>query len=375
MILMKCRIFVDTNPIWDDKGPFGTLFSPSFVDLPEFLKKHYVKNTSICLPLIVIRERIQQRKELIESAIGYINERIKSIQEAGHEEKEIDVRNDYEEKLTSYAEEFCKKHNVEIIPQPSVSVEELTNLAINKNKPFNDHGSGFKDTLIYLSMVEDAKNNKGDSYILCTKNNTQFDKELIEDFKKQTGKELQIIPDLVSVQQKLDEIVPLGLHLEKRNTEIKNIALSNIGELMKSINRGIGVNNYNSANHLLWTGTDQLLWNINSVTATQEEKSEVVGYNFRDMNFSSIEETSKDEIQVSVNITTDVVYKDDIDITTDPFSFSARYKTPGVYLSALHNPYGINILKPSTRDFSFNLSCNPTTKSVSILSMNNGLFY
>ena len=92
---MKCKIFIDTNPIWDNKGPFNTLFNSSFFDLPEFLEKHSVKNVSICLPEIVIKERIQQRLELINSAREYVNEKIRSLKEAGHTEKEIKPRNDY----------------------------------------------------------------------------------------------------------------------------------------------------------------------------------------------------------------------------------------------------------------------------------------
>ncbi len=367
---MKCRIFIDTNPIWEDKGPFSTLFNSSFSDLSEFLSKHSVKNTSICLPKIVIRERIQHKKELMDSAIGYINERIKSLQEAGHTETEIESKLDYIEKLQEFAEDFCKKNKIEIIPQPSVSVEELTDLVVNKKKPFNDHGSGFKDTLIYLSMVQDVEKNKGDTYILCTNNHKQFDQEIIDDFKIRTGKELIIIPDLVSVQQKLDEIIPIGLHLEKRNIEVKNFVESKLGDLMKEIN----TTQFSVNNSRLWRTSpqDRFFWNPTDLSATDMDSSEIVGYNFYDINFSSIEEIAKDNIQVQLSLVTEIVYKDNkIDDDLSIFSRQVSLRTSPF----LRSSPGMIGYQPSKKEFNFLLDCDLNAKIILIRRMNQGFAY
>ena len=374
---MKYRIFIDTNPIWDDNGHFDTIFNSSFTDLTEFIKKHSLDNVSICIPEIVIMERIQQRTESIHAAIEYVNNKRKSLAEAGHNEKEIKPRKDYKTQFKKKAKEICEKNNVEIIKPPRVSIKKMTNLALERKKPFNDHGSGFKDTLIYLSMVEDAKKSDSDTYILCTNNNKQFDEELAESFKNEIEKDLIILPDIVAVKEKLDDLISMGLNLEERNEEVKKVTLNNLGEIMKSINRYDGNKEIETSSFLNFRTM--------SISDTyklpnNEDKSKIAGYNFNDINFSVIEEVGQNNVEVNCNITCDISYKDEgrkkHSVMTASSYKIEDYNSDG-FTGFIYNPhiaYG-KTFRPTKKTFNLKINCNLENKNILILYINEGLVY
>jgi len=357
--MSRIRIFIDTNQVWDNKGPFSTIFSPSFSDLPKFLKDNSLKKISICLPDMVIKERVQHKKESINEAIKYVNEKIKILKEAGHEDPEIEPRDDYERKLRKYAEEFCGAHAIEIISDPSVTLEELTEWATSKRKPFDDHGSGFKDTLIYLSMVEDAKANNGDTYILATKNSTQFDEELISDFKERTGKELSIVPGILEVQQKLDELVPLGQRLVERDQKIENIIGNHTGTLVTMANttKNDPFNIFTGELNITGRPDPELIWSTTSAVpqsafmsvsgipvyaSTVAEPGKIIGYDFSSFEISSISEIEKDKYKVRGRLNTYI--KRDTDAQ---FTFYPTFR--------------------DTKDFDFTVMCDLTDGSMKIV--------
>ncbi len=296
--------------------------------------------------------------------LDQINKGIRSLKEAGHDEAEINPRDDYHEQLRTSAEAFCKKHSIEIIPPPTISIEELTELAINKTKPFDDHTSGFKDTLIYLSMIEDAKKGGGDNYILCTNNSTQFDQDVVADFKKQTGKNLVILPDILSVQQKLDELVPIGLHLEARNRKVKNLVSGNTGELMLIANK-----NLNGPASPLWNFSSDIVTPLTFKTPyrshmltsidqlSDSSSSKAVGCNLIDLDFLTIEELADGKIRVLARLNLEIKYEDDHE-KDDPFS-----DLRGGFVLDRHL-YRNN--KPRSKSMEFTIDCDLEKNTINI---------
>ncbi len=316
---MKYKVIFDTNKIFNDWGAAsGGLFNSEIPDLAEFLEKHSVQNVVMCLPEMVINERIQQKKEIVAQYIGKINDKIRFLNNIGHAELEVKERNDYDERFRNQADSFASKYKVERIALPATRLENLIERAITKRKPFNDHGSGFKDTLIYLSIVDDALKSETDRYILCTSNLKDFPKEIAEEFQEVTNKELFIEPDTISVRQKLDELLPLGLHLEERNRNIKNIVMSNVGELMYEINKTIGpgpMDRVTAGSSYDYTSvmTTGSIWSDGFL-----KKREVAGYSFSDLELVTMDEEDADSFTVAVNVRVNVRYQD---TSKRPYSF------------------------------------------------------
>ena len=215
---MKYKIFIDTNQVIRKRPPLEDPFGDSIPTLYSFLQENNIDNVLIYLPEIVIRERIQQRLENIQEYITVANEKISALQGIGHKTKEIKPLKNYKKILQKNVQFFIKKYNIQQISHPTIGSNELIDRAIIKMKPFNDNGAGFKDTLIFLSIVEDAKKEKEEvRYIFCTNDHKEFDTDVIEEFRKETGKELYMVPSIVKVTEKLDELIPLNRHLEERN--------------------------------------------------------------------------------------------------------------------------------------------------------------
>lgn len=352
--MKKYRIFIDTNPIWNDKGPLSTVFAGSLSELVKFVRTHRTSgNISVCLPDIVIRERVKHKKEQIESNIKHANERIVALREAGHDEPELIIKDDYDVILRKFADDFCKTNDIEIISAPMISIEDLINLAIEKRRPFDDHGSGFKDTLIYYSMIEDAKSAKGDVYMLCTNNTNQFTEELVVDFKEKTGKELIILTDIVSVQQKLDELLPLGLHLEEMNNRVKNLVLNHTGELMVVANK-----NLNNNSILLggWAAHDlsafrnraNFRFGNSSLYDTASEDEDPVGCNLNDLEFLTIEKISDDEVRVQARLNVELKYPEKNE-GSSPFEINTDFAL---------NRYLYRPVRQTNKSFDFTMDCN-----------------
>src|SRR5262249_11476070 len=53
-----------------------------------------------------------------------------------------------------YMKEKLKATGAVIVPYPTSSHEVVSRRAIERRKPFDDKGSGYRDTLIWLSMLE-----------------------------------------------------------------------------------------------------------------------------------------------------------------------------------------------------------------------------
>jgi hypothetical protein len=60
--------------------------------------------------------------------------------------------NEYSHTLRTLLEE----HTIEVVPTPTVSHDELAGRAIRRNRPFDDSGSGYRDTLHWFALLDYA---------------------------------------------------------------------------------------------------------------------------------------------------------------------------------------------------------------------------
>jgi len=306
--------------------------------------------------------------------IETVNSIIENLRSAGHDDSNIKARDTYKSLLEKNASQFIGANKVIRVSAPSVGKEELIDRAINKMRPFNDHGSGFKDTLIYLSIVEDAlnKTTETDRYILCTNDSKEFTQEIIDEFKSVTGKELYIVPSIAKVSEKLDELIPLNLYLAERNEKIKNIILKHLGDIMIAINE-IVIERDGWAGSLayesLYKATSLDLY---SSLYPERTKEDIVGYNFDQIRFLNFNEVDRDKYKVSINVKTLIKYKDKKGSSNDASPYNNL-----LHLDSYSTAYSAGRLSTQERIKPFNIEiyCDLINENISVLSVLDSLDY
>ncbi len=370
--MMKYKIYLDTNKLYN-VFPIEEPFNEQIPELRKFLDEHNLDCVSICLPEIVIRERVQQKLETISEHINKINKSAESLKGVGHRISKVAPRKDYKKKLEEKVKDFLKENGVIRIKMPSIAKDDLIERAITKMKPFNDDSAGFKDTLIFLSIVEDAldKDTSVDHYIFCSNNPKDFTSEVVKEFEEKTGKNLHILTDITKVQETLDVLIPLNLHLEKRNKEIKELILKNIGDIMSMINRETSRRtnrkNNTSALSMISFYEDSLAVNLNS---HQRKEEDIVGYNYENITFKDISELSQDLFRVAANLSTNIVYGDNKKdrlydgLGTNAWSASVDLSTfqPNYSDSIYNNSL---LFTPNAKNFSIYIDCDVNKNTIS----------
>lgn len=117
----------------------------------------------ITIPEVVVCEvvgkykgALQEQKQKLETVGNELN-RIR--QHHNHRLPEIDVSGEgstYEDSLR----DTLSKQGVGIAPVPDISHTELVQRAIDRTKPFNENKGGYRDSLIWFTVLEEAKSNE-----------------------------------------------------------------------------------------------------------------------------------------------------------------------------------------------------------------------
>lgn len=113
----------------------------------------------------------------------------------------------YDEILKKLMRDYIEIYNINIVKTKNISLQNILNRAINKNKPFvGENGNsdkGFKDAVLWESIIEYAKKTENKRFILFTKNVQDFPKELEDEFKSFTNKKIEIVNELSIVQERI----------------------------------------------------------------------------------------------------------------------------------------------------------------------------
>jgi hypothetical protein len=384
---MKYKVFYDSNQLFKEDGSLGEPFSATIPTLHKLLKDNKKRDlVSICLSEVVIKERIQHRLEKIESSIKIVNEHNKALEVVGYKsEKIISIgEKAHLEVLEKNISNFIEKYTITKVLNGTIDIDNLVKRCISKIKPFNDKGVGLKDTLIYLSMVEDGQNMKEPTtYIFCTQNKDQFDDEVSKDFEKITGKKLFIVPTTEKIKEKLDELLPLSLHLEKRNNKIKQFLLGNVGTITKLVNDRLL-----QKKHLvdsLYAGYSPVTLVGRNINVSDEEK--IIGYNYKDISLYNFEEMKTDSYRIDARLSLGVIYAEkqkgfrNVTLSDRWETINENILATQVYAhNALNTMSADNVWRtsdsvigaynrPDSKTIDVSIICNPDTESIDIQSI------
>lgn len=207
------EIFFDTNvlkrKVIDD---FSSIKSSnvfeSFLDFlgTEDLLAEYKIN--ICeITLEEFRKRIleEYEKTLIELNSAY--EKLKNVHPIRFDLENISFSEFIERQLIEYFE--SKNVYIISIPKNKRIFNNIITRAINKEKPFlgkdGESDKGFKDVILWESIIDYVKKSENKKFILVTKNKIDFPLELKVEFEKRTKKNIRIYYEVSDLQRLITE--------------------------------------------------------------------------------------------------------------------------------------------------------------------------
>lgn len=204
------EVFFDTNFLRrkniDNFSKF--CFGTPFEDFIDFLGTNDMLDYFIInISEITIEELKKQIIDKYKEELSNLKESYKKFKNIHNIKFDEDEEVKYDEILEKLMEDYIKFHNINIVKTKNISLQNLLNRAINKKKPFvGENGNsdkGFKDAVLWESIIEYAKKSENKKFILLTKNIQDFPKELEDEFENVTKKKIEIINEISMVQEKI----------------------------------------------------------------------------------------------------------------------------------------------------------------------------
>lgn len=144
------KIVFDTNPIFED----FTLSKPQLRILERYLSR---STDQLIIPQVVIEEVIRHFRRAYAKSLSSYRYAKRTLQYIGRDLNDLpeaeEVLQEYRAILLARLEELDAK----ILPIPDIEVNELLKRDLAERKPFSPSGKGFRDSLIWESIILDAK--------------------------------------------------------------------------------------------------------------------------------------------------------------------------------------------------------------------------
>lgn len=286
-MLEKFKIITDTNVVWLDTEPLDIILNSNLKDLSDFVNENKLNDkVTICISEVVMAERITQRAEEISKITSSIDSSIEKLKVFNVKKTSVHKR-PYRRLLGQRLTKEIKALNLEVIPFPKVNHSQILNRALLRTKPFGNRDKGYKDTLIWHSILDEIRKDKDCNIILCTKNVEDFDIKVLElEFKKLSKKKLCIFTSPNEVKEFLDKQFNLSLDLKELHKSIINdIKTYALGDLMVNLNDDLIAQE--SGSNLFRAGyveIPQVRWRIDG----SDESREIVAYNFKKIDIRNI---------------------------------------------------------------------------------------
>ena len=131
------------------------------IHFKTLLEKSKEEALVVAVPKVVFEEVTNKWREEIGSLVAHVRNYMSRL---GIEPKTITVP-DPEQQADGYAKwlrRHLSDHKVQILDIPDVSHEDLLRAALQKRKPFNSSGAGYRDALIWESVKRLAKESGGE---------------------------------------------------------------------------------------------------------------------------------------------------------------------------------------------------------------------
>ena len=221
--MKKVKIVFDNNSsIIGEKAPFLDIFSNNIYKLKDFIKTIRAESNTVITLTETFKEEgiaeLQRRAVARSGDFKRITDLLKDFIP-----KPIEIDNKLlKQNISDHFYSKISDNTIEVLPLPSkLTILELSKRSISYIPPFEVGDKGFKDTIAWFSILEDAENNPDFEYIIVTADKIFSEQNLKQEFKSITGKDI-IVTSPESIEEVLDEVLELGLNLEKIRKDIEN---------------------------------------------------------------------------------------------------------------------------------------------------------
>tara|TARA_R110002096_G_scaffold5175_30_gene24281 strand:+ start:31 stop:1128 length:1098 start_codon:yes stop_codon:yes gene_type:complete len=181
---MRVLVF-DTNAFVQDLGLEGHAFQLLLLHLN-------VVTDLVAFPIVVLQETSNKYEEFLRKVVSdakKASERFERLTGTALEPPDPRI---VVESISQYRAKLMSKFGglAEAFPYPSIDHESVVQRAILRRRPFQDSGAGYRDTIIWESILEIADKPDIDSIIFITNNSKDFLAEdrlapdLIEDLRE-----------------------------------------------------------------------------------------------------------------------------------------------------------------------------------------------
>ncbi len=310
--------------VWknEDKGDLSRIFNSRLDDILKFIKHHnIIDNVEVCIPEVVVEERVQQQWGLIQAIITNVESRMDQLNPLGLGYSKPTTHLNLKAYLIKMVDQYMLDNNINKIKIPQIDQVKLLERAFCKIKPFGSaKDNGFKDTVLWLSVLDDVKSNITIDYILCTNNLDDFVLEsLCPEFKSISSAKFEIFRNFNDVKEYLDKKYNLKLELGEKFKVIEDEINKKVGTLMRQIDSFRGRRKkdvwYSSAD-VMFSPVDYS--NFPGLFNTKDILKESKGFDFVSLSVDSIVETDDGNVfRVNLKVLVDAeipngVYNNDI---------------------------------------------------------------
>lgn len=169
------------------------LKSKDFEIMLDYLKK---TTSSLIVPQIILDEITGLYKRTLNDRVNTYKSSFQNLQLTLASETKLKDDNsiEIESEALSYIKFLRSKlkiHDVNILPYDNSYLPVIAKRAINRQKPSGEKGQGFRDTLIWLTIVDYCKNSNNKQVIFISENTEDFgdsDKTSLHDSLKEECK-------------------------------------------------------------------------------------------------------------------------------------------------------------------------------------------
>jgi len=194
-------VFVDTNLVRTDKGVqniFNSQFFENLIILRDFINHSFGdrKEIQIILPELVTRERYSQKTSGLQKDFKKFLPVLMDFNHPTYHEL-VKIYDKLPELVPKFGQESLRQKQVIITPpfDPKY-LDRIVSKALNYEAPFGKNDKGFKDSLIWYSIVEFTKQNinRNKSFIVFFTNDKVYDfSTLKKEFVADTGIEILVL--------------------------------------------------------------------------------------------------------------------------------------------------------------------------------------
>ena len=254
--IKRFLVIIDTNKLGSYSKGSLQCKNYKYLEINKHLHESLVNNFNfkivkdvsidVAIPEIVLEELKQQQKEAFNSDLEKLKVLFEKFKEL--EKSELTPPTlDYKDFLTQKEGGYLGIYNLIKIARPSKEIfDKLVEKVVEKRKPFykknNQIDSGFKDALIWESILSFCSTNKYDEYFFLTEDSDFKDSFLMEEFREIVKRELNIITEIADLKGRLEE--------EIKGTKIINQTLEKIEETLLNQLLNFIYSNYVEVSHL-----------------------------------------------------------------------------------------------------------------------------